>query len=162
MKFLLLLRHAIALPATSASGDLGRALSPAGQGQARAVGDYLLGRSWVPQRVLCSPAVRTRETAERVLDALGAQPALLMIDTLYNANVDDMLSVLREQAADADRLLLVGHAPAVGELASALCTRGDDLALYCEPATLLEVALNITSWPDIAHHCGSLRLLMPA
>ena len=99
MQSLLLLRHAIALPATSASGDLGRALSPAGQGQARAVGDFLLARSWVPQRVLCSPAARTRETAERVLDALGAQPALLAIDALYNADVDDMLGVLREQAA---------------------------------------------------------------
>ena len=162
MKSLLLLRHAIALPATSASGDLGRALSPAGQGQARAVGDFLLARSWVPQRVLCSPAARTRETAERVLDALGAQPALLAIDALYNADVDDMLGVLREQAADVERLLLVGHAPAVGELASALCTRGSDLVLNCDPATLIQVALNITSWPDIARHCGSLQLLMPA
>lgn len=162
MQSLLLLRHAIALPATSASGDLGRALSPAGQGQARAVGDFLLARSWVPQRVLCSPAARTRETAERVLDALGAQPALLAIDALYNADVDDMLGVLREQAADVERLLLVGHAPAVGELASALCTRGSDLVLNCEPATLIQVALNITSWPDIARHCGSLQLLMPA
>ena len=162
MKSLLLLRHAIALPATSALGDSERALSPAGRGQARAVGDYLLARNWVPQRVLCSPAARTGETAERVLDALGAQPALVAIDTLYSANLDDMLSVLREHAADAARLLLVGHAPAVGELASALCTRGDNLALNCEPATLIEVALNITSWPDIARHCGSLRLLMPA
>ena len=162
MKSLLLLRHAIALPVTSALGDLERALSPAGRGQARAIGDYLLARNWVPQRVLCSTAARTRQTAEQVLDALGAQPALVAIDALYNANLEDMLGALREQAADADRLLLVGHAPAVGELASALCTRGGDLALYCEPATLIEVALNITSWPDIAHHCGSLRLLMPA
>ena len=162
MKSLLLLRHAIALPATSPAGDLERVLSPAGQEQARSVGAYLRARGWEPQQVLCSSAVRTRQTAEKVVETLGIEMPPVAIETLYSATVEDMFGVLRSQAAGIDRLLLVGHAPVVGELTSALCTRAADLSLNCEPATLMEIALNIDHWPDIKTHCGLLQLLLPA
>ena len=73
-----------------------------------------------------------------------------------------MIAVLREQAADIDQLLLVAHAPGVGELASALTTRRSDLSLACEPATLIEVVVTLDDGSELDSNCGRLHLLLPA
>lgn len=162
MKSLMLLRHAQALPATPAFTDLERELSLHGRRQARRLGKWLCARRWSPQRILCSNAIRARQTAETVTAAAGWITPLNLLNTLYNASVDDMLTVLREQAPSVERLLLVAHAPGVGELAGALTTRLSDLSLACEPATLIEVVAELDDWPELGRNCGDLRLVFPA
>ena len=71
MRELILLRHAHAEPATTGQSDLDRPLSPQGLAEAEAVARWLKEQGLVPDRVLCSPARRTRETLEAVMDAIG-------------------------------------------------------------------------------------------
>jgi len=162
MKSMMLLRHAEALPATAAVADLDRVLSNLGKRQARAQGKWLRARVWTPQAVLCSAAARARQTAEALCAAAGWTTAMIVREELYNASADTMLAVLRAQAREVDRLLLVAHAPGVGELASSLTTRESDLALACEPATLIEVCADINDWSTLARRCGTLHLVLPA
>ena len=70
--------------------------------------------------VLSSPLVRARQTAEIVAIGLDPRPALVNIDSLapdgsYAAIVADL-----EKHARKTRLALVGHEPAIGELAARL------------------------------------------
>ena len=162
MKSLMLLRHAEAMPATPAVADVERKLSPDGQQQARRLGMWMAARGWTPQALLCSAALRARQTAAAVAAAAGWTTPLAVHAKLYNANAVDMIAVLREQAADIDQLLLVAHAPGVGELASALTTRRSDLSLACEPATLIEVVVTLDDWSELDSNCGRLQLLLPA
>ena len=152
------------MPATPAVADHERKLSPDGQQQARRLGMWMAARGWAPQALLCSAALRARQTAEAVAIAVAAgwTTPLVVLDRLYNANAVDMIAVLREQAADIDQLLLVAHAPGVGELASALTTRRSDLSLACEPATLIEVVVTLDDWSELDSNCGRLQLLLPA
>ena len=123
---------------------------------------WMAARGWAPQALLCSAALRARQTAEAVAVAAGWTTPLAVLDRLYNANAVDMIAVLREQAADIDQLLLVAHAPGVGELASALTTRRSDLSLACEPATLIEVVVTLDDGSELDSNCGRLHLLLPA
>lgn len=162
MKSLMLLRHAEALPGATAVSDLERKLSVHGEQQARRLGKWLGARSWTPQTILCSAALRARQTAEALAAAATWTTPLTVHHDLYNANAEDMIAVLRKQAVNIDRLLLVAHAPGIGKLASALTTRQSDLSLACEPATLIEVVAALDDWSELGRNSGNLRLLLPA
>ena len=162
MKSLMLLRHAEALSATPALTDIDRVLSLHGKRQARRLGKWLGAHGWAPQRILCSSAVRARQTADAVTAAAEWNTPMLVLERLYNASADELLGVLHEQATDIDGVLLIAHAPGIGELASALTTRQADLSLNCEPATLIEVVVAVDRWSDVKRNCGKLNLLLPS
>ena len=162
MKSLTLLRHAEAVSMADGTDDFQRALTARGQAQARALGERLRAEGWVPQRVLCSSALRAQQTAQTVGVGAGWMTPVSARQQLYNAAPEAMMDLLRDEANDVERLLLVAHAPGIAELASALTTRHGDLSLICEPATLLEVVMDIASWTDIAPGCASLRRVLPS
>jgi len=162
MKSLLLLRHAEAQAASADGGDHERSLTRRGQTQARALGRWLKRRDVTPGRILCSSATRARQTAESVTRTAGWNVPLHAVDGLYNATADTMLDLVRHQSGEDERVLLVAHAPGVGDLASLLVTRHVDLALVCEPATLIEIVFDAASWTDVAARRGALRLVLPS
>ena len=62
MRELILLRHAHAEPAAAGQDDAARPLSAIGREEAAAAGDWLRSHGARPDRVLCSPSTRTRQT----------------------------------------------------------------------------------------------------
>ena len=71
MRELILLRHAHAEAAAHGQDDIDRPLSRQGQAEAEAAGHWLKQHGYQPDRVVYSPARRTRETVEQVLAILG-------------------------------------------------------------------------------------------
>lgn len=118
MRELILLRHAHALPAAPGQADLDRPLSTEGLAEAEAAGHWLLANALVPDCVLCSPARRTRETLEAVLDAIGYVEQRLE-DPIYDATPGALIA-LAEAHCDAERLLMVGHNPGLEQLVALL------------------------------------------
>ncbi|MDB6163416.1 MAG: phosphoglycerate mutase [Xanthomonadaceae bacterium] len=116
MRELILLRHAHAEPASSGQSDMDRPLSPEGLAEAEAAGRWLAEHKLIPDRVLCSPARRTRETAESVLAAVGYVDQRL--DEGIYEGTPGALAELADNHRDADRLLLVGHNPGLEHLAA--------------------------------------------
>ena len=120
MRELILLRHAHAEAGGPGAADIDRPLSAEGRREARAAGDWLREQDWLPDRVLVSPALRTRQTLEAMGslgDAeIGEAPAI------YEASVGELIA-LADIHRDAERLLLVGHNPALEQLV-ALLTSG--------------------------------------
>lgn len=114
MRTLILLRHAHAEPAASGQSDLDRALSPEGLAEAEAAGRWLAEHGLVPDRVLCSPARRTRETLEAVMGAIGFVEKRLH-EEIYEATPGALSGVIDEHG-DAERLMLVGHNPGLEQL----------------------------------------------
>ncbi|MCA1713704.1 MAG: histidine phosphatase family protein [Gammaproteobacteria bacterium] len=116
MRELILLRHAHAEPAASGQSDMDRPLSAEGHAEAEAAGTWLRDHGLVPDRVLCSPARRTRETLEAVLAAIGYVDQRLE-DGVYDAT-PGTLAALADSHREAGRLLLVGHNPGLEQLAA--------------------------------------------
>ena len=109
MRTLILLRHAHAEPAAPGQADVDRPLSPEGLAEAEAAGRWLAEHGLVPDRVLCSPARRTRETLEAVLGVVGFVEQRLEAG-IYEAT-PGALAALADAHREVERLLLVGHNP---------------------------------------------------
>jgi phosphohistidine phosphatase len=116
MRELILLRHAHAEAVAPGQTDLDRPLSSEGTAEAEAAGRWLQAQKLVPDRVLCSPARRTRETMEAVLTAVGYVDQRLE-DSIYDAS-SGTLAALADAHREVDRLLLIGHNPGLERLAA--------------------------------------------
>jgi len=115
---LILLRHAHADPAAAGVSDVDRALSATGLAEAAAAGNWLREHALIPDRVLCSPARRARETLEVVLEQVGYVDQRLDAG-IYEASAGQLITLI-DAHLDADRLLLVGHNPGLERLAALL------------------------------------------
>ncbi|KAF1700790.1 SixA phosphatase family protein [Pseudoxanthomonas suwonensis] len=125
MRELILLRHAHAEPGAPGQADMDRPLSPHGLAEAEAAGRWLAGNGLLPDRVLCSPARRTRETLEAVLAITGYAEQRLE-EAIYEATPGTLIGLLEEQR-DVERLMLVGHNPGLERLVALLGSgRSDD------------------------------------
>ncbi|WP_448060401.1 SixA phosphatase family protein [Cellulomonas hominis] len=125
---LVLLRHAKAEVAGSLDDHL-RPLALLGRRQAAIVGESLAASALLPDHVLCSSAVRTRQTWDLVRANVGHEPTSVVVtDGLYTAGVRALLDLLRECDPDARTVLVVGHEPTVSQLAAALASPASDPA----------------------------------
>ncbi|WP_415296228.1 SixA phosphatase family protein [Cellulosimicrobium sp. SJTW-1] len=124
---LVLLRHAKAEPGGGNVDDVLRPLALNGRRQAVRVGAALRESGLVPERVLCSSALRTRQTWELLSAHLGdVAPDVLVSDGLYAADVADVLDLLRATDPRVRTLLVVGHEPTMAATASYLADPASD------------------------------------
>lgn len=123
-----LMRHGIAADATAGMSDADRALTAEGVRKTTrvAVGLQKLGAK--PDLILSSPLRRAEETARLVADVLAPNSAVELYPPLAGGfAVDDIVKGLRPHRR-AGELLLVGHQPDLGDLASYLMTGAPHLA----------------------------------
>ncbi|MFD3455232.1 SixA phosphatase family protein [Streptomyces sp. NPDC058691] len=159
-RHLILLRHAkSAWPPDVPDHD--RPLGARGRRDAPAAGRWLRENKHVPDLVVCSTAVRTRETWELAADALAtrADPPVAYDERLYAATARAMLDVLRETPESVRTVLLVGHNPGVQDLALRLAggAASDALLRAADkfPTSAVAVLTSPAPWsaltPDQAH-----------
>jgi len=115
---LILWRHAEAEDASGPLGltrnnDLQRSLTRRGRQQAQACAGWLRAHVAPGTRILCSPALRTRETAA----ALNPQPEVVR-ELVPGADVSAVLAAVGWP--DGPDTIVVGHQPWLGRLASLL------------------------------------------
>src|SRR5215218_2733426 len=109
---LLVLRHSKTEDTRPGSKDSERRLTPDGERAVLEVGDYLRTQGIAVDTVLCSSAVRARQTLE--LLKLGDQldpDRVEIADRFYNVGTDTLINAVRELPEDCSVALLVGHAP---------------------------------------------------
>jgi len=117
---LLLLRHAKSdYPADTADHD--RPLAPRGVREAGLAGAWLREHAPMIDRVLCSTATRTRQTLART----GIEAPVEYLDRLYDATPGTVIDVINRHGGDARTLLVVGHEPAMSQVALGLAGGGD-------------------------------------
>lgn len=159
---LLILRHAKAGGERGGEDDFDRPLTSRGEKDALSAGRAIVARGWVPDLILCSPARRTRATLELVLDVLardGDDGLVRYEAALYNAALDTLLAFVRDCPARVERLMLVGHNPAldllIEHLADAPPPRKDNGKLMTTAAlACLETG---QSWQELGE--GGARLV---
>ncbi|TMK37323.1 MAG: histidine phosphatase family protein [Actinobacteria bacterium] len=160
-----LLRHAKSSWDDRDMQDVDRPLAPRGARAADRMRDYLDVEEIRPELVLCSSALRTRETLARILPGLGSELTIRIESSVYSFEAGELLDRLREVPADAGSVMLVGHNPAMQELASLLAADGyrlDDLRKAFPTAALAELVVPIGSWADLAPGSGRLeRFVVP-
>ena len=113
---LILWRHAEAFEMREAETDLERALTPKGERQAQRMADWLNQRLAHSTRILVSPALRCQQTAK----ALGKKFRTAN-ELAPDGNGENLLKAARWPDA-AEPVLIIGHQPTLGLVASFLLT----------------------------------------
>jgi phosphohistidine phosphatase len=123
-----LVRHGIAGPAPGERSDIDRALTPDGRRKMRRIAVGLKRLGVAPDVVLSSPLRRAEETAVVVVKTLARQRHVDIYPLLAPGHgAAEVLKGLHPYRA-ARELVLVGHQPDLGQLASHLLTRSARLA----------------------------------
>lgn len=120
---IVVVRHAKAVPKDAAE-DFERGLADRGRHEAPKAGEWLARSGFAVDLALCSSARRTRQTWQLMQAHWPAPPATRYEDRLYDADAEGLLDAVRETSDDLTGLLLVGHNPAVHQLADRLCGDG--------------------------------------
>ncbi len=162
MLTLILLRHAKSSWDTPGEDDFARGLAPRGRAAAPRMGEEMRRLSLKPHTVLCSPAVRTRDTLALVLPYLDPAPANVHFeDDLYLASGQRIHDRLRRLANDCPAALVIGHNPGLHNLALTLAEPSDDPRLSAmrdkfPTAALAVFTFQTPEWRQIKPQTGRL------
>ena len=154
---LILTRHAKSAWDDPTMADHDRPLNERGRAAAADLGGWLASRGYQPDMVLCSDALRTRETWAGVAPALQQAPDLVLKPSLYHAGPDVMLAVLRH--ARGDTVMMIGHNPGIAEFAGRILARAPvspEMLRYPTGATLV-ASFEIDDWAQVDWGLGAQR-----
>ena len=147
-----LLRHAKSSWDDDAD-DHSRPLNRRGREAARLIGESLPKAVGPLDLVLCSSALRTRETAQLALAGFAKMPRTLFEDALYLAASAKLMQRLREIDEQIGSVMVIGHNPGLHELAIALAAPGSagfsTLANGKFPTGVRARFVVATGWADI-------------
>jgi phosphohistidine phosphatase len=160
-----LLRHAKSSWYDPGIEDRDRTLAPRGERAADRMRDYLIAAGIHPELVLCSSALRARQTLEHVLSAFEPELEVRIESSLYTFDEAALLDRLRSIPKGVTSVMLIGHNPAIQGLAVMLADRGDrldQLAQKYTTAALAEIEVPGDSWRDVGKTPGELiRFVIP-
>jgi phosphohistidine phosphatase len=154
MRTLTLVRHAKAVAPDGRIEDHERELAPRGHEQARSIGRATTGSP--PRLVLCSTALRTRQTLEDIAAFWRSQPEIRFERALYLAAPATILAQLESVGEDAAALWVIGHNPGIHDLALAIAAKSPggnffpDLQSGFPTAARAVFQSDAASWRDFA------------
>jgi phosphohistidine phosphatase len=124
-------------------------------------GRWLEALELLPDRVICPPARRTRETLALVSGVWSAAPPVEYDERVYAAGVAGLLAVVRGAPPSARSVMIVGHNPGMQALTIALA--GDeaaqgDIARVAEKYPTCAIAVRETPGAWSAFAPGGARL----
>lgn len=153
---LILTRHAKSSWDNAALSDEERTLNSRGQASATAIGGWLASRGYIPDQVLCSDAVRTRETWAYISVTLEDAPEADLMPDLYLSGEEQMLEVL--QQATGTCVMMIAHNPGSAFLAEALAFNppdDGDFQRYPTAATTI-FEFEVESWDQVTWKSGNV------
>ena len=142
MKTLFILRHAEAV--RDASSDFNRALTENGRREARSIAAMIREQQFTFDCVFCSTAARTRETLQAIEEIVELNAEISFDEKIYDAQVEDLLEIIRQIENECGAVLLIGHNPALEELIINLT--GEMRQLWT--ATMARIELNAAIWSE--------------
>lgn len=160
-KQLLLLRHAKSSWDDASLKDFDRPLSSRGIKAAPRMGKYIHKNNLLPDLILCSTAVRTRETLDLASQKWKVAVPVEYTDSLYLANAQQILEQIYQQDDDVDTLMVVGHNTGMELLAELLIRNTESplteaLRSKFPTAALAVYKCKLKSWQDLAYRSAKL------
>lgn len=115
VKHLILMRHA---EADWGLNDFDRPLTKRGHQQAAQAGAWLAEHGYIPEQIMSSAALRTRQTTTWVSDALGEKgPTAHLDEGLYEVGASRIIARINGVSENVRSVLVVSHLPGIQDAA---------------------------------------------
>jgi phosphohistidine phosphatase len=167
MTILALMRHAKSEWGDGGVADFDRPLNKRGRRSAERVGKELKVRRVRFDRVIASPAIRVRETLERLERGYGQQLPVEFDPRIYDANLATLFELVRTIPASVHAPLLIGHNPGLHQLALALTLPDasglrEQLTENLPTGALALIEFSAVRWDEVRQQSGTVReLILP-
>lgn len=143
-KTLILVRHAKSSWSDSTLNDIQRPLNKRGNRDAPKMGEHLAEKGLVPEAIFSSPGLRALTTARLISVKIGVKPSDIKVkDDIYTFNAEQLFSVVKSIKDSYNRIMIVGHNPAITDLTNYLCGSDIDNIPTCGVAV---IKLSVDSW----------------
>ena len=136
--------------------DPERSLTPVGEGQVRSSGKALKKLGVDVDLIVSSPKKRARQTAEIMAGELGYPKEEIEVTKSLEplAPCEDAIAYLK-QFMDRGRVLLAGHLPSLGDIASNVMSEGPPISIHFEMGGVCRI--DVEALPT---HKGDLRWIL--
>ena len=161
MRRLLLLRHAKSSWQKEGLDDFDRPLNKRGRGAAPTTARYIADNGLSPDVILCSTALRTRETLALVLPQITGETSIHLEDDLYLASGKALLNRVSRLDPACDCAMIIAHNPGLQDLALSLAADGDTDGLRrlrekFPTAALAHIGFDTGDWASVGANEGKL------
>lgn len=112
------MRHGNAEDESSSNKDIDRRLTPYGIEEVKKTANKLSITNQLPSCIICSSAIRTKETAETLINALSINIEIKSEPELYNAFPNEILKVIKSN--EQDSMMIIGHNFGISHIVSML------------------------------------------
>ena len=156
MKTLIIFRHAKA-EKNDLLKDYDRGLTERGKTDAFEMSKRLLKKGFKPDLIISSPAKRTHKTARILAEQFAYDEKKIDFNSqIYNANVEDLLFILRELEDKYNDIILVGHNPTVTGIIGYLTT---SFIEHLPTSGCAQIQFDVKTWKMIKQLSGSLSFV---
>jgi phosphohistidine phosphatase len=155
VKTLLLIRHANAEQIERGGRDFERHITRLGNRNAAHAGKYLVNNKLMPDLVVCSPAVRAKETAEVIASQLKfSERHIKYNEELYEASVRTLFSIVNGIEERYNRVALIAHNPGLTYLADYLTAAPLGNMV---PASIVIINFENMTWAEVSQNSGQFE-----
>ena len=146
MTTLLIMRHAKSSWDNPGTTDHDRPLNDRGRRTAPEMGQLLKNLGLMPDLILCSTALRARETAKLLITSSGYEGPINESNDLYGADAAGYLMIIKKYASGNKRVLLIGHNPSCEDLITRLTGEHEQFPT----GALAQIELPVKNWDQLA------------
>ena len=158
-----LLRHGKSENPQAGVSDFERALINRGQQNAVNIGTLMVHQKMLPDLILVSPAMRTKQTY-KIASQNWPDIPMEFVDSLYEATANQLMYVIEERAGQSQNVLVIGHNPSLVVLLNRMVgsTHTDNNLSYFPTCCLADIGFEADKVCDIDPEDGRLLSMMRA
>jgi len=113
----------------------------------------------LPQKILCSSAVRAQSTANIAHNEGHWSTAIETDKTLYNTEAKYLLTYIHKLSDEVERVMFIGHEPTWSDISNQLLSNGNKRLAFC-PAMMVEISFSTSHWAAIQAASGELSWIL--
>ena len=109
------------------------------------MGKHLQSQGISLDAILCSTAVRARETASGFLKEYTFEGEVLYYDDLYQADPATIMAALRQLPEQVETAMVIGHNPGLDDFLELVCDESEHMPTAC----IAHIKFQIEQWVDL-------------
>jgi len=157
---LYIMRHAKSSWAVPGARDFDRELNERGLLDLAKLSKVFRKQKIAPDQIICSSAVRTRQTLEGIQDSFENKPEVVFTERLYSSGLHEYIDIING-VKNAKSLMIIGHNPMCGSLATSLPKDGDPdefekIAYKYPTAAISTIDFDFDDWSKVSKYTGTL------
>ena len=156
MKSIILFRHGKSNWYANYSKDIDRPLNERGIKSAKLMGKYFAKINQIPEKTICSTALRAKRTAELAMRGGNWKSSLEFNKKIYDGSAELLFSILQRQSSKLNMICLIGHEPCI----SLFIMKSTNSNITKFPtASMARIDFKTNLWNHIVFTNGSLNWL---